>query len=189
MADCPFDTNIHVKRKVEPAEGLSWWFADVPEGGVNEDTYLCLCAPPHSPLSDRQGCSINPRINLGPAFYSAVSEETSNFQVQPHFHPKSTENFTILEGKVHFELDGKTCVVEKGENFVIPRGVVHKVWSPEGERVKFKVRGDQDIVEERDFLMKMFTLVETVSMQGFYFARPSWALTVPIAAFRTSLDC
>lgn len=101
-----------------------------------------------------------------PLFRSGVSEETSNFGVPPHFHPKSTEYFTVLGGKAHFELDGKQYVVSEGDNFVIPRGVVHKIWSPEGEYSKFKVKGDQDPVAERDFLMQMFTLVETVRIYG-----------------------
>lgn len=101
-------------------------------------------------------------------FYSAVSEEGSNFGVQPHFHPKSTEYFTVLGGKAHFELDGKKHVVSEGDEFVIPRGVVHKIWSPEGEYSKFKVKGDRDPVAERDFLMQMFTLVETVRVHGLH---------------------
>jgi hypothetical protein len=43
MTDSPFESNIHVKRKIEPAEGLSLWFADVPEGGLAEDTFLFWC--------------------------------------------------------------------------------------------------------------------------------------------------
>jgi hypothetical protein len=41
--NCPLGPNTHVKRKVEPSEGLSLWFADVPEGGLTEDTYLSGC--------------------------------------------------------------------------------------------------------------------------------------------------
>lgn len=36
MDDCPFDANT----KIEPVEGTCWWFADVPEAGITEDTYL-----------------------------------------------------------------------------------------------------------------------------------------------------
>jgi len=42
--DCPFGPDIHVKRKIEPTKGLSLWFADVPEGGITENTYLSACA-------------------------------------------------------------------------------------------------------------------------------------------------
>ena len=40
-----FDEQLQTKCKIE-IEGLSWWFADVPEGGVDvaSDTYLCLYA-------------------------------------------------------------------------------------------------------------------------------------------------
>lgn len=97
-------------------------------------------------------------------FCSGISGEESEFFVKEHFHPKSTEYFTILAGEMHFTLDGVEHVVGKGDGvFVIPRGVVHTVRSPKGKHTEFKVRGDQDIVEERDFLIQMFALVETVS--------------------------
>lgn len=84
--------------------------------------------------------------------------------VREHFHPKSTERFTILAGEMHFTLDGVEHVIRKEDgDFIIPRGVVHTVRSPKGMHTEFKVRGDQDLVEERDFLLQMFTLVETVS--------------------------
>ena len=42
MVNCPLE-NTPVKRKIEPYEGLSLWFGDVPEGGLTEDTYLVGC--------------------------------------------------------------------------------------------------------------------------------------------------
>jgi len=45
MAHSPFESNTQVKRKIEPADGLSLWFAEVPEGGVTENTYLSACVP------------------------------------------------------------------------------------------------------------------------------------------------
>ena len=71
---------------------------------------------------------------------------------------------------MHFILDGIEHIVRKEDGvFVIPRGVVHSVRSPKGVRTEFKVRGDHDLVEERDFLIQMFTLVETVSGHQLYF--------------------
>ena len=96
--------------------------------------------------------------------------------VEEHFHPKSTEYFTILAGEMRFTLNGVEHVVRKEDGiFVIPRGVVHTVRSPKGMHTEFKVRGDHDLVEERDFLIQMFTLVETVSGYKFYFRAISWA--------------
>lgn len=69
----------------------------------------------------------------------------------------------IVKGRAYFTLDGKEHVVQEGENFVIPRGVVHTVSSRKNDSTAFKVRGDRDPVAERDFLMEMFGLVETVS--------------------------
>ena len=94
-----------------------------------------------------------------------TSGEQSELLVEEHFHPKSTEYFEILAGEMHFTLDGVEHVVRKEDGiFVIPRGAVHAIRSPKGEYTEFKVRGDHDLVEERDFLIQMFTLVETVSM-------------------------
>ena len=99
-----------------------------------------------------------------------ISGEESEFLVEEHFHPKSTEYFTILAGEMHFTLNGVEHVVRKEDGvFVIPRGVVHTVRSPKGKHTEFKVRGDHDVVEERDFLIQMFTLVETVSGIKFCF--------------------
>lgn len=95
---------------------------------------------------------------------SVISGEESEFAVEEHFHPRSTEYFTILKGTVYFTLDGEERIVREGErDFIIPRGVVHTIRSPRGQHAEFKVRGDHDPVGERDFLMRMFTLVETVS--------------------------
>ena len=97
-------------------------------------------------------------------FCSGASEKGSRFNVEPHFHPNSAEHFVITKGQAHFTLDGKPYTVEEGGHFVIPRGVVHTVSSPENEVMEFKARGDLDLVAERDYLMQMFALIETVSV-------------------------
>ena len=158
MTDFPFESNIHVKRKIEPAEGFSLWFADVPEGGLAADTYLCWCVFPDIwPFWD-------PHAHSRFVCCSGASDERSDFYVEPHYHPKSDEHFTILEGEVRFEIDGKERIVKEGDDCVIPRGAVHSIASPKGKNVKFKVKGDHDPVAERDFLIQMFTLVESVSV-------------------------
>ena len=43
MAHSPFESNTQIKCKIEPADGLSFWFAEIPEGGVTENTYLSAC--------------------------------------------------------------------------------------------------------------------------------------------------
>ena len=165
----PFERDaLHVKRKIEPTEGLSFWFADVPEGGVTENTYLSACVSSnfsHQGVS-LTGCSDTP-IPTSVSLRSVISEDESTFSVEEHFHPKSTEHFTVLDGQVHLTLDGVEHVVRQGEHFAIPCGVVHKVYSPRGEHVRLQVRGDYDPVAERDFLVQMFTLVETVSRHDF----------------------
>lgn len=40
MVNCPLGPDTHVKRKIELSEGLTFWFADVPEGGLTEDVFL-----------------------------------------------------------------------------------------------------------------------------------------------------
>jgi len=70
----------------------------------------------------------------------------------------------VTGGEACFELEGQDAkTVGKDGHFIIPRGVIHKVSSPERMYTAFKVRGDHDPVAERDFLIEMFTLIETVS--------------------------
>jgi quercetin dioxygenase-like cupin family protein len=44
------------------------------------------------------------------------SDERSDFSVGPHHHPKSAEHFTVLEGEVRFEIDGKERIVKEGDD-------------------------------------------------------------------------
>lgn len=78
--------------------------------------------------------------------------------------------------------------MKEGDNFVIPRGVVHSVSFPEKTHTKFKLRGDQNLIAERDFLMQMLTLIKTVSVHE---PRSSGVggLIIFNFAFRTSSGC
>jgi uncharacterized protein YjlB len=123
-------------------------------------------------------------------FRSGVSEEGSDFKVEAHFHPNSAEHFVIMGGQAHFTIDGgDEQIIEEGGHFFIPRGVIHTVSSPKGEYMAFKVRGDHDPVAERDFLMQMFTLIETVSVCEHCLTVNYHRLIAFGGAFRTSMDC
>lgn len=50
-ANTLFERDTQVKHKIEPTEGLSFWFADVPEGGVTENTYLSGYVSPDSAIA------------------------------------------------------------------------------------------------------------------------------------------
>ena len=55
MAHSPFESNTQVKRKIEPADGLSLWFAEVPEGGITENTYMFACVSSNFALGAIRG--------------------------------------------------------------------------------------------------------------------------------------
>jgi mannose-6-phosphate isomerase-like protein (cupin superfamily) len=142
---------------------MCWWFAEVPEGGIADDTYLSGCVSFGSAF-----LAVNVFLKslylLLPFFPSGTSEGGSYFHVKPHFHPKSDEHLMVSKGELHCEVDGKKYVVKEGDRFDIPRGIVHSVSFPAKTHTEFKVKGDHDPVAERDFLMQMMTLIQTVSV-------------------------
>ena len=48
-----------------------------------------------------------------------------------HFHPKQTEQFDVLSGRMHFEIDGQPRVVSAGESVTVPAGAIHRAWNPD----------------------------------------------------------
>lgn len=96
----------------------------------------------------------------------------------------------VTGGKAHFTVDGgPDKVIEEGGHFTIPRGALHTVHSPSNEFMAFKVKGDYDPVAERDYLMQMFTLIETVSVCKHCLAVNYRGLIVFGGAFRNRMDC
>ena len=108
-------------------------------------------------------------LDFPPPYRSGDSKGESCFRVKPHFHPGTTEHFLVLEGEVHFELDGKKYIAGKSEKpFVIPKGAVHGVTFPQGKPTKFLLRAgsDSELVAGRDFLMEFLSLIAEVSVHG-----------------------
>ena len=98
-------------------------------------------------------------------FRSGVSERGSEFKVEEHFHPNSAEHFVITDGIAHFTVNGGSDeAIGKDGHFTILRGALHTVHLPPNEFMAFKVKGDHDPIAERDYLMQIFTLIETVSV-------------------------
>jgi quercetin dioxygenase-like cupin family protein len=48
-----------------------------------------------------------------------------------HFHPAQDERFEVLEGSIHFKVDGTERTLAAGETIDIPRGVPHQIWNPD----------------------------------------------------------
>jgi quercetin dioxygenase-like cupin family protein len=52
----------------------------------------------------------------------------------PHYHPFQAEEFKILEGAIHTNIDGKFRVYKKGESIQLPAGTVHSMWNASDEK-------------------------------------------------------
>src|SRR5688572_114398 len=47
-----------------------------------------------------------------------------------HCHPHQDERFAVVEGGLHFHLDGEDRAVSAGEEIHVPRGAFHKAHNP-----------------------------------------------------------
>lgn len=46
-----------------------------------------------------------------------------------HYHPTIDERFTVLQGKIGFQLAGQHGLLQAGESAELPRGIVHDWWN------------------------------------------------------------
>src|SRR5258708_3349353 len=47
----------------------------------------------------------------------------------PHFHPMQEERFRIVEGSLHFVINGQPRDAHAGEEVVLPPRTVHAIWN------------------------------------------------------------
>lgn len=47
-----------------------------------------------------------------------------------HCHPRQEEHFSIVEGALHFHVDGQDRLVRAGERLDVPRGAYHRADNP-----------------------------------------------------------
>jgi mannose-6-phosphate isomerase-like protein (cupin superfamily) len=57
-----------------------------------------------------------------------------------HIHPRITERYDLLEGRLHVRLEGVETVVGAGQKLEIPAGTAHAFWNADDEPVKVRVR-------------------------------------------------
>lgn len=57
-----------------------------------------------------------------------------------HFHPRQTERFTVLEGRMRTVVDGVERDYEAGETFEVPAGVPHQMAADLPSRMRWEVR-------------------------------------------------
>ena len=50
-----------------------------------------------------------------------------------HCHPDSDEGFLVIDGQLVIELQDREIVLDKGDFFTVPKGVVHRT-RPQGKR-------------------------------------------------------
>jgi hypothetical protein len=59
--------------------------------------------------------------------------------VGEHWHPARDERFTVLRGRVDFQLDGKERTAEPGHEIHVPAGVRHDWWNAGNEEARVRV--------------------------------------------------
>lgn len=76
-----------------------------------------------------------------------------------HFHPEQHESFKVLEGMISVRQDGRESTYVAGEEFEIPRGVVHNMrnLSNQPVRVRWQVR---PALQTQEFFETTFGLAE-----------------------------
>lgn len=55
--------------------------------------------------------------------------EPFSMKPAPHFHPHQDEVFTVLEGELSLQLNGKTVLLFPGESIQIPAKAIHSMWN------------------------------------------------------------
>jgi mannose-6-phosphate isomerase-like protein (cupin superfamily) len=58
-----------------------------------------------------------------------------------HLHPAQDEHFTVLSGRIRYVRDDETAEAGEGDEFEVPRGVAHQMWSPgpEGAVLRWRI--------------------------------------------------
>jgi len=57
-----------------------------------------------------------------------------------HIHPRITERHELLEGALHFRLEGVETIVEAGQRLVIPPRTAHSFWNADDAPARTHVR-------------------------------------------------
>jgi mannose-6-phosphate isomerase-like protein (cupin superfamily) len=57
-----------------------------------------------------------------------------------HIHPKLTERYEMLEGRLSLLLEGNETTVSAGQKLDIPAGTAHSFWNPDDAPARVRVR-------------------------------------------------
>lgn len=71
-----------------------------------------------------------------------------------HIHPKQSETFEIVEGRLNLEVDGEEWILEAGESATVRPGRPHRYWNGSDEQV----RGTMELRPPGDFEMFLETV-------------------------------
>ena len=52
-----------------------------------------------------------------------------------HKHDAEDEFFYVVDGPLHIDLEERSVTLERGQAFMVPRGVVHRTRAPEGATI------------------------------------------------------
>jgi mannose-6-phosphate isomerase-like protein (cupin superfamily) len=68
---------------------------------------------------------------------------------QKHVHRQAQQYFFVMSGKALIGLEAETIALEKEEGLHIPPGVVHRIYNPFHDPVKFLVISQPDTATDR----------------------------------------
>jgi len=74
-----------------------------------------------------------------------------------HVHPLQESNATVLAGRLHFSLRGRTQIVRAGETIVIPPNVPHYFWNDDEEEAH-AIQEFRPALRTEDFFETYFAL-------------------------------
>ena len=57
-----------------------------------------------------------------------------------HLHPRIRETHELVEGALHFKLEGVDTTVEAGQRLEIPHGTAHSFWNADDRAARTRVR-------------------------------------------------
>ena len=106
------------------------------------------------------------------------------FVAAAHVHPKQTERFEVLEGKVRFRLGGDEVVLGAGGKAVVQPGTPHRFWNAGDTDARFMCE-IAPALQFESLIETMFTLAEEGKTTARGFPNPLQLAVIARAHFDT----
>jgi mannose-6-phosphate isomerase-like protein (cupin superfamily) len=80
-----------------------------------------------------------------------------------HLHPRQTERFEVLEGRIEAVIGGEACVYEPGAVFEVPAGTAHQMRADGPARTRWEVI---PALRTAEFFERMYTAPPQNAKEG-----------------------